>query len=166
VALLRLLLAWSFTALGVLNLLMGIDDLPYLIFHVVLLGSGVVLLALGLFTRRPRLPAYLTGVAVAALGLLVSSLPSTSAAVCCLDGSDPHGFPFTLLANVSGHRRLDLGHGIADLLFWSCLGLFALLVVTLITPERRPGHGHPAGQQAHAERRADIADDENVGGLP
>jgi hypothetical protein len=163
VTMLRLLVAWSFTAIGLLDLAMGIDGLPYLIFHVVLLGAGLVLLALGLLEKRPRLPAYLTGIGVAAAGLLISSLPAGSAAVCCRpDAADRHGYPFTLLAD----GRLDAGRAVSDLLFWANLGLLALLAVTVLTRAHRPAHDHPAGRHAHAEQRAEIADDENVGGLP
>ena len=161
VTMLRLLVAWSLIGIGLLDLVAGIDGLPYLIFHVVLLGGGLALLALGLVGLRPKRPAYLTGVGVAALGLLVSSLPSTSDAICCRAGTGRHGFPFTLLAS----DGFDPGHAIADLLFWACVGLFALLAVARPAPRRQPAHGE-VERHAHSEQRAEIADDENVGGLP
>ena len=157
---LRLLVGWSCAALGVLDLAMGLTDPRYVLFHGVLLAGGILLLALGLLPRRPTRPAYLAGAAVTVLGLVVSALPRTSPAFCCL-GDHPrrHGFPFTMLAEGAG---FDLWHAFIDLVFWACVGLFALVAGTLIAPARRPAptwHAEPG-------TRAEVADDENVGGLP
>lgn len=138
----RLLVAWAFIALGLLDLAMGLDDVPYVVFHVVLLGSGLVLLALGLLERRPRRPAYLAGLVVGAAGLAIGGGQS---------------FPFAMSRP---------GHAVSDVLFWGCAGLFAVLLATVLTPAHRPAPRHPAGRHTHAEERAEIADDENVGGLP
>jgi hypothetical protein len=162
-SMLRLLFAWAFTALGLLNLAMGIDSLAYLIFHVVLLGAGLVLLALGLLAKRPRLPAYVAAVVAGGLGLVLSTIPSTTAAACCLTGSTQrHGYPFTIV----GGGHFDGYRTVADLLFWGCVGLFALLLATVLTPAHRPARHHSTRRHGHAEQRARIADDENVGGLP
>ena len=161
---LRLLAGWCFAAIGALGLLMGFADPNYVIFHVVLLAGGLAMLGFRPMLRRPRPIAYLAGAVVALLGLLISALPRASAAVCCrLSGyENPHGFPFAFLAD--GH--LDAWRAFADLLFWACVGLFPLAVITLVAPAPEPAPGHPAGHTAHAEQRAEVADDENVGGLP
>ena len=163
---LRLLIAWCCTALGVLGLLMGVGDAPYLTFHLVLLAGGLLLLGFGAMPRRPALPAYLTFAAVALLGLVIAAAPRAD--TCCLHGyADRHGYPFALLGRAaSGHWRLDFWHTVADLVFWACAGLFALVLVAHLTPARRPDPCEPHQHRSHAETKAEIADDENVGGLP
>ncbi|HEX5200385.1 MAG TPA: hypothetical protein VFW27_10655 [Actinoplanes sp.] len=161
---LRLLVAWCIAALGALGLLMGFADTHYVIFHAVLLVAGLAMLGFRPMFRRPRPIAYLTGAAVAVLGLVISALPRASAVVCCrLAGYDhPHGFPFAFLAG--GH--LDPWRALADLVFWACAGLLPLVVIALVAPRAEPAPDHPAGHTAHAEQRAEVADDESVGGLP
>jgi hypothetical protein len=149
-AMLRLMAGWAATGLAVLNLSMGVDtgpgstDGPYLVFHAVLLITGLTLLALGALHKRPGRTAYLAGAGVGGAGLLISALA--------------HGFPFPLV----------LGrHLIADLAFWACVGLFALVVVTQLRPAPAVEPIVPEVHRAtHAEQRAPAPHDENVGGLP
>jgi len=163
----RLLIAWCCSALGALGLLMGLGDAHYVIYQTVLLLGGFALLAFRPMVRRPRPVAYLAGGAVAALGLLISTLPADSHVLCCrLSGyAHPHGFPLAFLAA----GRLDPWRALADLLFWTLVGLFPLVTLTRLwpAPPSDPGREPPiAPSPSHAERRAEVADDENVGGLP
>jgi hypothetical protein len=174
----RLMVGWCCTALGALGLLMGFGDARYVTYHVVLLVGGLALIAFRPMVRRPRPIAYLIGGAVTVLGLVGSALPRDSHAVCCrLSGyAHPHGFPLAFLA--SGH--LDPWRAFADLLFWALVGMIPLFVLTQLWPappparvqERRadrpgPVQERPAAPSAgHAEPRTEVADDENVGGLP
>ena len=161
---LRLLIGWCCAALGALGLFMGFGDAHYTIFQAMLFAGGLVLIAFRPMHRRPRPIAYLIGAAVAVLGLLITAIPRTSAAVCCrLSGyANPHGYPFAFLAG--GH--VDPWRLVADLVFWAGVGLIPLFVITLVSPAPRPGAGHPPERARHAEQRAEVADDENVGGLP
>lgn len=169
----RLIVGWACAALGLLNLAMGIDigpgttDGPYLLFHVMLLVTGLALLALGLLRRRPGPVACLTGVAVTVAGLVLSAVPRTSIVCCLREYPARHGFPFTLLAHGSAGWHFDAGHAIADLIFWCGAGFLALLLVMPLgrrrpTSETDPEHPHPT----HAEDRTPAPRDENVGGLP
>jgi len=163
----RLLIGWCCTALGALGLLMGFGDGRYVLYQAVLLLGGPAVLAFRPMVRQPRPIAYLTGGAVAAIGLVISTLPGNSPALCCrLSGySHPHGFPLAFLAD--GH--FDLGRAFADLLFWLLVGLFPLVALTHLWPAPPPvaGAEPPAAPSSgHAEQRAEVADDENVGGLP
>ena len=163
----RLLIGWCCTALGALGLLMGFGDAHYVLYQAVLLLGGLALLAFRPMVRRPRPIAYLAGGAVAALGLVISTLPADSYVVCCrLSGqAHPHGFPLAFLAS----GRLDPWRAFADLLFWALVGLFPLVTLTRLwpAPPSDPGTERPnAGSSGHAEQRAEVADDENVGGLP
>jgi len=181
----RLLAGWAGLAIGGLNLTMGFAGGPYVIFHVMLLLAGVALLSAGLLGKRPGSVAWLAGGAATLLGLLISAVPRTSAAFCCLSGYDKrHGYPFTLLAEQSGRWHLDAGRAAADLLFWACAGMFVLLAVVAASPARQPAAApppaekpaeKPAGKAAeksgtstprHAEPRPETVDDENVRGLP
>jgi hypothetical protein len=163
----RLLAGWAGLGLGALNLMMGVDESPYVIFHVVVLAAGGALLGAGTLRRGPGRIAWLTGAAVTGAGLLISSLPRTAATFCCVSGADKrHGFPFTLLAEKAGHWHLDGAHLIADLFFWACVGMFALLAMVIATPAHPPAPEPPRGSARHAEPRAETVDDENVRGLP
>ncbi|WP_030441287.1 hypothetical protein [Actinoplanes subtropicus] len=163
----RLLAGWCCVALGGLGLLMGFDDARYVLYQAVLLLGGLALLAFRPMVRRPRPIGYLAGAAVTALGLLISTLPGGSPAVCCrLSGyAHPHGFPLAFLA--AGH--LDPWRAFADLLFWLLVGLFPLVALAQLwpAPPPAPRPERPVTPSAgHAEQRAEVADDENVGGLP
>jgi hypothetical protein len=163
----RLMIGWCCVALGALGLLMGFGDAHYATYQVVLLLGGLALLAFRPMVRRPRPIAYVIGGAVTVLGLVISALPGDSYVVCChLSGrAHPHGFPLAFLA--SGH--LDPWRALADLLFWALVGLIPLVVLTQLWPAPRPAPARerPAARTAgHAEQRAEVADDENVGGLP
>ncbi|MGX6602421.1 hypothetical protein ACWKSP_09845 [Micromonosporaceae bacterium Da 78-11] len=175
----RLIVGWAGTAIGVLNLGMGIDtgpgttDGPYLLFHLLLVIDGVLLLGLDRVLRdnRPGLLAVLAGAGLTLLGLLVSALPGNTF-VCCMRGaSERHGFPFALLGRDAGSWQFSLGHAIADLLFWACAGLIVAVLVTLVRPARKAPTGQRSpGHRTHAEDRATprerAVEDENVGGLP
>jgi hypothetical protein len=163
----RLLIGWCCAALGALGLLMGLGDAHYVLYQAVLLLGGLALLAFRPMVRRPRPVAYLAGGAVAALGLVISAVPGDSHAVCChLSGhAHPHGFPLAFFA--AGH--LDPWRAFADLLFWLLVGLFPLVALTWLrpAPPRDRARKRPvAPASGHAEQRAEVADDENVGGLP
>jgi hypothetical protein len=149
--LLRLIAGWSGTALGLLDLSMGIDtgpgtaDWPYLVFHVVLVVAGVVLLAFGALPKRPGRAGYAAGLTVAALGPLVSIVAGD-------------GYPFPMTAG---------RHVISDVIFWGGVGFLVLVLVTLrwpapaaATAAREPRHA------THSEERTPAPRDENVGGLP
>jgi hypothetical protein len=140
---LRLMFAWACLAIGVLDLSMGIDldDPSYLVFHVVLLITGVVLMS------WQRLPGPLPRTGLAATGLVVAAGVVVSAVT---------EFPFPI--------------GGADAVFWVCIGVLMLSVVRLVRPVRPVAEVAPApGGPQHAEPRvteAPVARDENVRGLP
>jgi hypothetical protein len=176
---LRLIVGWAGTALGALNLAMGIDtgrgttDGTYLLFHLVLLLAGLLLLALGHLRRRPSRLGLLAAALVTAGGLVISALPATAVGCCLLGYAVRHGFPFTLLARDPGGWRWDGLLLIADLLFWACVGLFVLVPITLVwhgeSARTLPAVRHPTHTEQRATAAAEhvrAADDENVGGLP
>jgi hypothetical protein len=141
-AVVRIIAGWAGTAIGALNLSMGIDtspgttDGPYLVFHLVLLIGGALLLAMGRLRKAPKGAAWAVGGLVAGLGLALSALPATST-VCCLRGfAVRHGFPFTMLGRNTGGWHVALGHVVADLLFWGLVGLAVLVLFTLVSPPR------------------------------
>jgi hypothetical protein len=178
----RLIAGWAFTALAVLNLLMGLDSVPYVTFHVVMLVAGFALLALPHVGRRPRGFAWATGAGVAVLGLVISTVPAAAVECCSADYSVRHGFPFTMLArNPGGAWHTDGVRIIADVLFWLMAGLIVLIAAARLTPaspvaepkhfqDPAPGPSRksaPPGPGSHAEERGTRAvDDENVRGLP
>jgi hypothetical protein len=184
-AIVRLIAGWACTAIGLLDLSMGIDtdsgttDGPYLLFHLVLLIGGVLLLTLGRLRRSPGPTGYAVAGAAAVLGLVLTALPTTSI-VCCMRNLDVrHGFPFTLLAHDTGARwHFAPAHAAADLLFWGLIGLFLLVGAALARPARPPeqtpaAEPSPGAHSTHAEDRSGAAaeqpraaHDENVGGLP
>jgi hypothetical protein len=163
----RLLTGWGCLGIGALNLAMGLTDVAYLLFHAVLAIGGGVLLSAGLLRRRPGRVAWLVGGTVTLLGLVISALPRTSTAICCLSDYDKrHGFPFTLLAERSGHWHTDGGRAVADLVFWACIGMFALVAVAAARPAPVAVPAPPVSTGRHAEPRAEAVDEENVRGLP
>ncbi|GAA0542097.1 hypothetical protein GCM10010172_24410 [Paractinoplanes ferrugineus] len=167
----RLLVGWAGLGFGALNLLMGLVSAPYVIFHGVVLATGGVLLSAGALRRRPGRIAWPTGLGVALAGLLISSLPRTPATFCCMSEFDKrHGFPFTVLAQQSGHWQLDGARLLADLFFWACVGTLVLFALTAVTPAPRsvprPAPEPPPSTARHAEPRPETVDDENVRGLP
>lgn len=186
----RLIGGWACTAVGVLDLSMGLDPRPYVIFHAVLLAGGLLLLAMGKLPKRPTPIGYAVTAALAVPALVLAALPRTSAACCMRDLAIRHGYPLTVLAWDDGRKRhFSPGHTVADLLFWCLAGLIVLVAATLVL-RRRPaaatanaagaaandlaGGAVESGRRAtHAEDRAAAevdraraADDENVGGLP
>jgi hypothetical protein len=173
---LRLIVGWFCVAIGVLNLLVELDrtsgttDLPYLIFHAVLLVGGVLLLALGWIGPNPGAVGYWAGGTVAGLGVIISAIPATTT-VCCLTAfSVRHGFPYTFMARDVGARwHIDSQHTLADLLFWGYCGLFALLAVSLFRQPAdeidEPGGPPMAEPRQYIEHRTE-APDRIVGPLP
>lgn len=148
----RLLVGWSGTAIGILNLSMGIDSGSYLFFHALLLITGLALLGVDhvLGDRRPDRTGYLAAAGVTLLGLVLSAVPATT--VCCMrDRSERHGYPFALLGHEPGPWLFSFGHAVADLVFWLCAGVLVLILVTLVRPP---------------PTRVRAAEDENVGGFP
>ena len=174
----RLMAGWACAAVGALNLSMGLDPSPYLIFHTVLLAGGLLLLTMGKLPKTPGPIGYAVTAALAVLALVLAALPPTSIA-CCLGGlAVRHGYPLTILAWDAGQKRhFAPAYVVADLVFWSLAGLILLVAVTLVLPRRaviagpepdwRPTGGPThAEEQAGAEGRARAADDESVRGLP
>jgi hypothetical protein len=145
---LRLALGWLSVVIGVLNLLVDLDqsgrepDWPYVIFHVVLVVGGVALLALDWLRPSPGTAGYVAGGLVTVTGVVASAVPATRT-ICCLSGfAVRHGFPFTSLArDKAGGWHMDGLHTVADLAFWAYAGLFALIVVALV-------HREPAAPKA------------------
>ena len=137
---LRLMFAWACLAIGVLDLAMGIDlaETSYLVFHVVLLITGVALMGWNRLSGPPPPISLAAGGLVTATGLVASALT---------------GFPFRF--------------GGADVVFWVCIGVLTLSVVRLVRPVPAPPV-HPAGPRHAEPRVAEapVVHDENVRGLP
>jgi hypothetical protein len=154
---LRLVLGWLCLMIAVFDLLVDLDrqtravDVPFLLFHAVLLVGGGLLLGLGWFAPRPRLADYLTGGAILVFGSLLSSLPATTT-VCCLPAyAVRHGYPFAFAGHDDGGRwHVDGPYLIADVLFWALAGLIVLIVIAMLRRAAR----HPE------------SDGEAVGPLP
>ena len=178
---LRLILGWAFVALGLLDLAMGLDGVAYVLFHVLLVITGLVLLGGGRAGRRPSRFARLAGAFVAGGGLVVSAIPELLVECCSRAYSDRHGFPFTMLARDPGGWRFDLHRSIADLLFWGCAGLLVTVVVGRVRPAPEQPDAGAASGTSHAEARntgdqghdgtdslpaGGAADGKSVGGLP
>jgi hypothetical protein len=175
---LRLIAGWACTALGVLDLSMGIDtgqgttDRSYLVFHVVLLITGLALLGRGQAKSRPRRVAVLAGGLVAVLGAGLSTLLTTAAACCLGEYPTRHGFPFTVLARGADGWHADGARTLLDVLFWVCAGFLVLVVVEIFraAPKRQPQPtsppAHPATHGADLVDEAPVPRDESVGGLP
>lgn len=135
IATLRLIAGWACAALGVLNLVMGLTPASYVTFHVVLVVTGILLLAPGQAGRqRPPGPAVVAGGTVALVGLAATTVPAL-AVECCSGGyAVRHGFPFTMLARDPGGWRFDTVRTVADLVFWICAGLIVMLALTRVRP--------------------------------
>jgi hypothetical protein len=181
----RLLAGWACAAIGVLDLSMGIrtdagtTDLPYLLFHVVLLAGGLLLLGFGKLPKTPPPIGYGVITALALLASGLAALPRTENVCCLSELAVRHGFPLTLVAWDPGQpRHFATAHAVADLVFWFLAGLILLALVSQVLPgRRRPDPAarteQPGEASTHAEERAaaqaeatPVADDENVGGLP
>ena len=137
---LRLMFAWACLAIGVLDLAMGIDlaETSYLVFHVVLLITGMALMGWNRLSGPPPPIGLAAGGLVAVAGLAVSALT---------------GFPFPF--------------GGADVVFWVGVGVLTLSVVRLVRPVPAapvPAAG-PRHAEPHVTD-APVAHDENVRGLP
>jgi hypothetical protein len=179
----RLIVGWFSVLIGILNLLAEADrrtggsDVPFLLFHCMLVAGGIMLLGLSRLAADPGLPGYATGGAVATIGLVVSTLPVTNS-VCCMAGSgERHGFPFTLLgrdAPAASRWQIDVEHLVADLLFWGYAGLLVLVLIALfrrITSRHgdapvRNRHAEPVAHAEQARTGQPSPADGTVGGLP
>ncbi|MDY7089283.1 MAG: hypothetical protein SYR96_29770 [Actinomycetota bacterium] len=153
IATLRLIAGWACTALGVLNLAMGFRPASYATFHVVLVTTGLMLLAPGpAGRRRPPGPAVVAGGTVALVGLAATAAPAL-AVECCSGGyAVRHGFPFTMLARDPGGWQFDTVRTVADLVFWICAGLIVMLALTRVRPTTtRPAEPNATGRHAAAE---------------
>ena len=131
----RLLCGWACVAVAVLDLFMGLETGPYLLFHLVLLVGGVLLLGLGKL-RKPF--SYAVIFALAVVTLVVAALPATSRA-CCMRGLDArHGYPLTVLGWDHGQQvHFAPAHAVADLTFWFLVWLLLRVALASLRP-------HPA----------------------
>ncbi|MCO8272380.1 hypothetical protein M1L60_17435 [Actinoplanes sp. TRM 88003] len=150
-ATLRLILGWALVALGLLNLAMGLTDGPYVVFHAVLLVTGLLLLSAGRSLGPVSRLAWLAGGLTAGLGLVVSAVPALTVACCSRGYAVRHGFPFTMLARDPGGWRFDLVRTLADLLFWLCAGLIVLVAAARLRPARDTAAPRPP--TSHSEAR-------------
>jgi hypothetical protein len=167
---LRLIVGWLCVAISVLNLTdeigrpSGVSDVPYLIFHAVVLVGGMVLLALEWIGPKPGTAGYVAAGVVTGAGMIFSAL------------SVRHGYPFGFLVRnegAAGRWHVDTPHAIADVIFWAYLGLMVLVVVSLLRRARktRQAPEQPADQEErqYIERRGhagEQAHQKTVGPLP
>jgi hypothetical protein len=169
-AVLRVMAGWFLLGIGLLNLAVEVDGGltgTYLVFHVGL-GIGGVLLLL----RRRPVPSR-PGIAVAAVvtlaAMAATGLPATSR--CCMENyPGRYGYPYPFLG-VGGGVHVDPLYLVADLIFWGCAGLLAVIVLA-VTEQALPERRTPVDlsrYSAHAETVAMSATGdrtgENVGGL-
>ncbi|MBG0561665.1 hypothetical protein [Actinoplanes aureus] len=169
-AVLRVMTGWFFLGIGLLDLAVEMDGgltAEYLLFHVVLAVSGVLLLTRHKLnsSRAGHLVAW--PVALAGLGL--SALPES--ARCCMAAYPRRrGYPFPFLGTGAG-THVDPKYLVIDVIFWGCVGLVLLTLVAVVErrmPERRTpvdltrygGHAEAYAYAATPDRT-----DENVGGL-
>jgi hypothetical protein len=170
---LRMIVGWICVAISVLNLTdqigrpSGASDVPYLLFHAVVLVGGIVLLALDWIGPKPGTGGCVAAGAVTGTGMIVSAL------------SVRHGYPFAFVARddgvgQAGRWQTDALHAVADLIFWAYLGLMVLVMVSLFrrAPKaERPPEQPPADQEQrqyieHHGHTADEAHQKTVGPLP
>lgn len=137
----RLFAGWCCVLIGVFDLIVELDwrpgalDLPYLIFHAVLLAGGGVLLGLGWLAPRPGAGGSVAGGATLVLGTLISAAPATTTICCQPAYAIRHGFPFVFAAhNTGGRWHVDVPHLVADLVFWACAGLIVLVAIAMLRP--------------------------------
>ncbi|MEV6345802.1 hypothetical protein [Actinoplanes sp. NPDC051851] len=134
----RVMTGWFVLGLGLLDLLCGWNDVPYVVFHAGLALGGVILLCL--HRIAPGGPGW-AATAVVALGGLAAGTALTTTR-CCLTGyPQRRGYPLPFLGTGTGTTpHADLKYAGYDLAFWTCAGLIALTVVSLtgrLLPERR-----------------------------
>jgi hypothetical protein len=169
-AVLRVMAGWFLLGIGLLNLAVEVDGgltSAYLVFHVMIALGGVLLLL-----RRRPVPGragQLVAMALVPVGMVATTWPETSG--CCMaDHPGRHGYPFPFLG-VGGGLHVEPLYLAADLIFWACAGLLAVVLLALIErglPERRTpvdlsryaGHAEPGAMSATPDRTG-----ENVGGL-
>ncbi|MFC4067495.1 hypothetical protein [Actinoplanes subglobosus] len=162
-AVLRVMSGWFLVGIGLLNLAVEFDGGltgAYLIFHLVITAGGVLLL----LRRRPR-PSRGGWVAAAVLIVVVfvaTLAPDTSA--CCMENyPGRHGYPFPFLG-AGGGLHVDPLYLGADLIFWGCASLLAVVALALTEralPERRV----PVDLSLYDAVAGPPARSENVGGL-
>lgn len=145
---LRLIVGWFCVAIGVLNIIVEVDrqdgahDLPFFLFHGMLLVGGTVLLALGWIAPRPGVVGYTVFGLITVVGTVIGAIPSTTTVCCLLEYSERHGFPFSLAGQDPGGKlHIDSQHVLADLMFFGYAGLLVLVVIAVLrgaVGEREP----------------------------
>jgi hypothetical protein len=149
----RLLFGWAYVAVAVLDLTMGFETGPYLLFHLVLLTGGLLLLGLGRLHKPPTPFAYVVITALAVATLVLAAIPPTSSACCMRDLDVRHGYPLTVLGWDHGQQlHFAPAHTVADVAFWFLAWLLLRAVVTELRPRR--GAPKPDAHPTHAEERA------------
>jgi hypothetical protein len=168
----RLLCGWACVAVAVLDLFMGAETGPYLVFHLVLLAGGLLLLGLGKLRKPIRPSRYAVITSLAIITTVGTALPTTEAA-CCMRGLDVRrGYPLTLIGwNHGQPHHYAPAHTVAALAFWFLAWLLLwALVVTLrpgpVTPPSPPTHAEDRAFEPEKQDQPAPADDESVGGLP
>ncbi|WP_433792151.1 hypothetical protein [Actinoplanes sp. CA-252034] len=162
-AVLRVMTGWFLIGIGLLNLGVEVDgglSGAYLVFHLMLAAGGVLLL----LRRRPA-PGRAGSALAAALvlvAIVATAVPHTSG--CCMeDYPGRHGYPFPFLG-VGGGLHLAPLYLVADLIFWSCAGLLAVVAlagIERVLPERRT----PVDLSRYHAYAEPSPRGENVGGL-
>jgi hypothetical protein len=183
---LRLIVGWFSVAIATLDLIIeidrpiGVSDASYLVFHLVWLIGGVVLLALAWIDPRAGRADYAAGGAVTAAGMIIGAIPATTSVCCQSAFSVRHGYPFVFLARPdAGRWHLDGLHAVVDLVFWTFVGLMAVVLVALVrrsparptapAPDDRARDGREPGERQYIEHRGhaeEQADQKTVGPLP
>jgi hypothetical protein len=148
----RLLCGWACVAMALLDLLMGVETGPYLVFHLVLLAGGLFLLGLGKLPKPLKPFEYAVITSLAIVTTVATALP-TSDAACCMRGLDVrHGYPLTLLGWNHGRPvHFAPAHTFAALTFWFLAWLLLRVFVGTLRPRREAPAAPPS---THAEDRA------------
>ncbi|GIF43090.1 hypothetical protein [Actinoplanes xinjiangensis] len=162
-AVLRVMAGWFLLGIGLLDLAVAADGGPaggFLVFHLMIAAGGVLLLL-----RRRPVPGragYAVAAGLVAAAIVATTLPETSA--CCMeDYPGRHGYPFPFLG-AGGGLHVDPLYLAADLIFWACAGLLAVVLLALVErvlPERRT----PVDLSRYNAYAEPSARGENVGGL-
>jgi hypothetical protein len=162
-AVLRVMAGWFLLGIGLLNLAVEIDGGltgAYLVFHLIIAAGGVLLL----LRRRPApsRAGYVVAAGLVGAAIVATTLPDTSG--CCMEQyPGRHGYPFPFLGS-GGGLHVDPLYLTADLIFWACTGLLAVVLlaaVERVLPERRT----PVDLSRYNAYAEPSPRGENVGGL-
>ncbi|GIE79509.1 hypothetical protein Aph02nite_54590 [Actinoplanes philippinensis] len=162
-AVLRVMAGWFLLGIGLLDLAVEVDgglSGAYLVFHAMIAMGGVLLL----LRRRPSPgPAgYALAAALVAVAIVATLVPHSAG--CCMEAyPGRHGYPFPFLG-VGGGLHVDPLYLAADLIFWSCAALLAVVAlagVERVLPERRT----PVDLSRYNAYAEPSPRGENVGGL-